>query len=55
MGDCIVDTTDGVMVIRFNRPERMNSMGGTMPRSGCFQRTSASAPMIWPVTSDTLG
>ncbi len=30
MGDCIVETTGGVMVIRLNRPERMNSLGGTL-------------------------
>jgi 2-(1,2-epoxy-1,2-dihydrophenyl)acetyl-CoA isomerase len=30
MGDCIVERDGGVMVIRFNRPERMNSMGGTL-------------------------
>ncbi len=30
MSDCIVDTQDGVMVIRLNRPEKMNAMGGTL-------------------------
>ena len=30
MSDCIVETTDGVMLIRFNRPEPMNAMGGTL-------------------------
>lgn len=30
MTDCIVERVDGVMVIRFNRPERMNSLGGTL-------------------------
>lgn len=30
MSDCIVETSDGVMVIRFNRPEKMNAMGGTL-------------------------
>ena len=30
MTDCIVETTDGVMLIRFNRPERLNAMGGTL-------------------------
>lgn len=30
MSDCIVETTDGVMVIKFNRPEKMNAMGGTL-------------------------
>lgn len=31
MADCIVETTpDGVRLIRFNRPERLNSMGGTL-------------------------
>ncbi|MGE0601723.1 MAG: enoyl-CoA hydratase/isomerase family protein [Dehalococcoidia bacterium] len=30
MGDVIVDRIDGVMVIKFNRPERMNSLGGTL-------------------------
>ncbi len=30
MSDCIVERTDGVMVIKFNRPERMNSLGGTL-------------------------
>lgn len=30
MGDCIVERSGGVMVIRFNRPERMNSLGGTL-------------------------
>ncbi|MBK7725706.1 MAG: hypothetical protein IPI33_10855 [Dehalococcoidia bacterium] len=49
MGDCIVDTTDGVMVIKFNRPERMNSLGGTLlegqrPRSSKAARMTGSAP-----------
>ncbi len=30
MADCIINDVDGVRVITFNRPERMNSMGGTM-------------------------
>jgi len=30
VSDCIVETSDGVMVIRFNRPEKMNAMGGTL-------------------------
>lgn len=31
MPDCIVeDTTDGVRLIRLNRPERLNTMGGTL-------------------------
>jgi len=30
MGDCIVERDGGVMVIRFNRPDRMNSLGGTL-------------------------
>lgn len=30
MGDCIVERHEGVMVVKFNRPERMNSMGGTL-------------------------
>jgi len=30
VSDCIVERTDGVMVIKFNRPERMNSLGGTL-------------------------
>ncbi len=30
MSDCIVERHDGVMLIRFNRPERMNAMGGTL-------------------------
>ena len=30
MSDCIVERTDGVMVIKFNRPERMNSLGGSL-------------------------
>jgi 2-(1,2-epoxy-1,2-dihydrophenyl)acetyl-CoA isomerase len=30
MSDCIVETTDGVKLIRFNRPEAMNSLGGTL-------------------------
>ena len=30
MSDCIVETSDGVMAIRFNRPEKMNAMGGTL-------------------------
>ena len=30
MSDCIVEDIDGVRVIRFNRPERMNSLGGTL-------------------------
>ena len=30
MPDCIVERQGGVMVITFNRPERMNSLGGTL-------------------------
>jgi 2-(1,2-epoxy-1,2-dihydrophenyl)acetyl-CoA isomerase len=30
MSDCIVERIGGVMVIKFNRPERMNSLGGTL-------------------------
>ena len=30
MGDCIVETADGVRLIRFNRPERLNAIGGTL-------------------------
>lgn len=30
MGDVIVERDGGVMVVKFNRPERMNSMGGTL-------------------------
>ena len=30
MPDCIVERERGVMVIKFNRPERMNSLGGTL-------------------------
>jgi 2-(1,2-epoxy-1,2-dihydrophenyl)acetyl-CoA isomerase len=30
VSDCIVEDIDGVRVIRFNRPERMNSLGGTL-------------------------
>ena len=30
MTDCIVEVSDGVMLIRLNRPERMNSLGGTL-------------------------
>lgn len=30
MSDCIIETIDGVTLIRFNRPERMNAMGGTL-------------------------
>lgn len=30
MSDCIVEKSDGVMIIRFNRPEKMNAMGGTL-------------------------
>lgn len=30
MADCITENVDGVMLIRFNRPEKMNSMGGTL-------------------------
>ncbi len=30
MTDCIVERVDGVMVIRFNRAEKMNAMGGTL-------------------------
>lgn len=30
LGDCIVEQSGGVMVIRFNRPERLNSLGGTL-------------------------
>lgn len=30
MPDCIIETIEGVTLIRFNRPERLNAMGGTM-------------------------
>ena len=30
MSDCIVERVGGLMVIKFNRPERMNSLGGTL-------------------------
>jgi 2-(1,2-epoxy-1,2-dihydrophenyl)acetyl-CoA isomerase len=30
VSDCIVETIDGVRVIRFNRPERLNALGGTL-------------------------
>lgn len=30
MPDCIVERHGGVMLLRFNRPDRMNAMGGTM-------------------------
>ena len=30
MSDCIIETADGVTLIRFYRPERLNAMGGTM-------------------------
>lgn len=30
MSDCIVEDADGVRLIRFNRPEAMNSLGGTL-------------------------
>lgn len=30
MADCIVETVDGVRVVRFNRPERLNAIGGTL-------------------------
>ena len=30
MSDCIVERADGVMIIKFNRPERMNLLGGTL-------------------------
>jgi 2-(1,2-epoxy-1,2-dihydrophenyl)acetyl-CoA isomerase len=30
MSDCIIERDGGVMLIRFNRPERMNAMGGTL-------------------------
>lgn len=30
MPDCIVERHDRVMLLRFNRPERMNAMGGTL-------------------------
>ncbi|HET7738386.1 MAG TPA: enoyl-CoA hydratase/isomerase family protein, partial [Tepidiformaceae bacterium] len=30
MSDCIVERHGGVMLIRFNRPEKMNSLGGTL-------------------------
>ena len=33
----------------------MNSIGGTRPRSGWFQRSSASAPVICPEVSETTG
>jgi hypothetical protein len=33
----------------------MNSAGETMPRSGCFQRSSASAPLGRRVASWYLG
>ena len=34
---------------------KINSPGGTMPRPACFQRTSASAPMIFPLFISHLG
>lgn len=30
MSDCIVETIDGVMLIRLNRPDKMNALGGTL-------------------------
>ena len=33
----------------------MKSLGGTMPRRGCCQRTSASTPTMRPVASSTSG
>ena len=33
----------------------MNCSGGTSPRCGCSQRTSASAPTTAAVSSDSLG
>ncbi|HJP41013.1 MAG TPA: enoyl-CoA hydratase/isomerase family protein, partial [Dehalococcoidia bacterium] len=30
MGDCIIESSGGVLVVRFNRPESMNAMGGTL-------------------------
>jgi 2-(1,2-epoxy-1,2-dihydrophenyl)acetyl-CoA isomerase len=30
MPDCLVERDGAVMIIRFNRPDRMNSMGGTL-------------------------
>ncbi|MGH2632162.1 MAG: enoyl-CoA hydratase/isomerase family protein, partial [Tepidiformaceae bacterium] len=30
MSDCIVETIGGVMLIRLNRPERLNTLGGTL-------------------------
>ena len=33
----------------------MNSPGGTMPRSGCSQRTSASTPISWTPAQVQLG
>jgi hypothetical protein len=33
----------------------MNSAGDTMPRTGWFQRTSASTPHSWCMFSETVG
>ena len=33
----------------------MNSSGGTIPRTGCCQRTSASSPRVRPVARSTMG
>ena len=33
----------------------MNCPGDTVPRSGWFQRNSASTPVIWPLAMSTFG
>jgi hypothetical protein len=33
----------------------MNCIGDTMPKSGCIQRSSASTPVICPVSVSTFG
>ena len=44
MGDCIVDTTDGVMVIKFNRPGPCSP--SSTPRSSKAARMTGSAPSL---------
>ena len=43
------------MIIPLSSATGMNAEGGTGPRSACDQRSSASAPLIRPVVTSTIG
>ena len=43
------------MMLPFCSASGMNWSGGTMPSSGCCQRSSASAPTTWPLRASYLG